>query len=246
MTNAQPLRDVFTALAGEPGHEAPGDVLAAHGHPDLPEGLVAEAVVSYADTAPIEVAEHLAPYVMAHSPVPDQASFVEDPPDWLHALSGAAVAEPVDVDPGVTLDHPHDPGDGPGLGGHAILPGGDHAVDPIHVFDQGHDPGSHTPGIDLEQPGDAQQMLHFGQGATALHRTDEEQPGHELASFAHHDDPDDPGAQHLAAHEPLDAADDASPVSEPADLFGPEHHGHGPVDDHDLGEHHDPGGLDHL
>ena len=36
----------------------PAEVLRASGHADLPDGLVAEAVVSYADTAPIEVAEH--------------------------------------------------------------------------------------------------------------------------------------------------------------------------------------------
>nr|WP_236643239.1 hypothetical protein [Actinoplanes utahensis] len=36
---------------------------------DLPEDLVAEAVISYADTAPAEVAEHLAPFVSAHSVV---------------------------------------------------------------------------------------------------------------------------------------------------------------------------------
>ena len=35
-----------------------------------PTRWLAEAVGSYADTAPIEVAEHLSPYVMAHSPVP--------------------------------------------------------------------------------------------------------------------------------------------------------------------------------
>lgn len=71
------LRDVFAGLAGDesarPEGEAGGDlgdVLSAEGYSDLPETLVAEAIVSYADTAPAEVAEHLAPFVMANSPVP--------------------------------------------------------------------------------------------------------------------------------------------------------------------------------
>jgi hypothetical protein len=72
MTSARPLRDVFADLLGDAGgaRPDPAAALAAAGHPDLPPQLVAEAVVSYADTAPVEVAEHLAPYVTAHSGVP--------------------------------------------------------------------------------------------------------------------------------------------------------------------------------
>ncbi|MFC7529174.1 hypothetical protein [Actinoplanes sp. GCM10030250] len=67
MDSARPLRDVFADLAGTAGD--PAEVLRDAGHPALPDELVAEAVVSYADTAPVEVAEHLAPYVSAHSVV---------------------------------------------------------------------------------------------------------------------------------------------------------------------------------
>jgi hypothetical protein len=103
MSAARPLRDVFADLAGDHGDAMAPDVLAAHGHPDLPDGLVAEAVVNYADTAPIEVAQHLAPYVMAHSPVP-QPDGDDEPPPWLHALTSAPVV--VEVPPDPVDEHP--------------------------------------------------------------------------------------------------------------------------------------------
>lgn len=106
MPPARPLRDVFAELSGT-GHGSaldarnPDAVLADAGHPQLPAGLVAEAVVSYADTAPIEVAEHLAPYVMAHSAVPTDVVGDVDEPHWLDVLSAAP-------DPAVPVvdDHP--------------------------------------------------------------------------------------------------------------------------------------------
>jgi hypothetical protein len=106
MGPARPLRDVFAQLGGEE-HEPhgqgvnPAELLAAHGHPDLPDGLVAEAVVSYADTAPHEVAEHLAPYVMAHGAAPlDDADAAEtDPADWVDLLSTAPVVDDLAVEP---------------------------------------------------------------------------------------------------------------------------------------------------
>jgi hypothetical protein len=69
------LRDLFGDLAGDDGARPEegadlGGLLAAEGYPDLPDGLVAEAIVSYAETAPAEVAEHLSPFVMSHSQVP--------------------------------------------------------------------------------------------------------------------------------------------------------------------------------
>lgn len=95
MDLARPLRSVFADLAG--GRDfgassgmAPEEVLAAHGHPDLPEGLVAEAVVNYADTAPYEVAEHLAPYVRAHTAVPQPGGDTDVPePHWFDLLTTA-------------------------------------------------------------------------------------------------------------------------------------------------------------
>lgn len=96
--DARPLRELLADLAGdaEARHAYgadPAGYLAAHGHPDLPEPLVAEAVVSYADTAPVEVAEALAPYVTAHGPVP----VAEPVPDWFELLTSSEVGEnPVD------------------------------------------------------------------------------------------------------------------------------------------------------
>lgn len=65
MNAPRPLHEVFSERA----HELAEDRYAAldgAGHPDLPDALLAEAVVSYADTAPAPVAEHLSPFVTAH------------------------------------------------------------------------------------------------------------------------------------------------------------------------------------
>lgn len=70
MAPARSLHEILTGLTGNAG--APADlaaVLAANGFPDLPQDLLAEAVVSFADTAPAEIAEQLAPFVMAHGPI---------------------------------------------------------------------------------------------------------------------------------------------------------------------------------
>lgn len=75
MPPARPLHDILTEVAGADAAD-PAAALRAGGHGDLPEGLVAEAIVSYADTATVEVAEHLAPFVQGHSTVPS-----EDPAD---------------------------------------------------------------------------------------------------------------------------------------------------------------------
>jgi hypothetical protein len=63
------LREVFDELAGG-GEADPAGALADRGYGELPEPLLSEAIVSYADTAPVEVAEHLSPFVMVHSAVP--------------------------------------------------------------------------------------------------------------------------------------------------------------------------------
>jgi hypothetical protein len=98
MASAHPLRDVFSELAATDRAATQADaVLEAHGHADLPDGLVAEAVVSYADTAPVEVAEHLAPYVMAHSAVYPAADLAAGQPGgWLDVL--VAAPEPLAAD----------------------------------------------------------------------------------------------------------------------------------------------------
>jgi len=95
MEPARPLHSVFAELTGERGFAqasgpGPDEVLAAQGHRDLPEGLVAEAVVNYADTAPFEVAEHLAPYVRANSAVPQAgAQTTAEEPHWYSLLTTA-------------------------------------------------------------------------------------------------------------------------------------------------------------
>lgn len=104
MPPSRPLRDVFADLSGTADGSrvdarSPERLLAEAGHPHLPAGLVAEAVVSYADTAPIEVAEHLAPYVMAHSAVPTGAVEDVDQPRWLDLLSAAPAPAGIDTSP---------------------------------------------------------------------------------------------------------------------------------------------------
>lgn len=94
--DARPLRDLLADLVGDAGaREAygadPAGYLAAHGHAELPSELVSEAVVAYADTAPVEVASLLAPYVAGHGPVPGDS--VQG--DWFELLTSA---EPVGVD----------------------------------------------------------------------------------------------------------------------------------------------------
>jgi hypothetical protein len=101
MAPARPLRDVFADLVGDPSAaDDPAALLRDQGHPGLPDHLVAEAVVSYADTAPVEVAEHLAPYVTAHSAVGADAAPGDEPPaSWLDLLGTAPdVAGPADID----------------------------------------------------------------------------------------------------------------------------------------------------
>jgi hypothetical protein len=62
------LRELFAELSRTGGD--PADLLRAAGYGDVPEPLMAEAIVNYAGTAPLEVAEHLAPFAVAHGPVP--------------------------------------------------------------------------------------------------------------------------------------------------------------------------------
>jgi hypothetical protein len=100
---SRPLHAVFSELLhDEATRQAfgadPASLLDAAGYPDLPADLVNEAVASYADTAPPALAEHLAPFVMAHSPVSD----AKDPAE-LDGLALLATAAPVEAT-GVELD----------------------------------------------------------------------------------------------------------------------------------------------
>ena len=109
MDSVRPLRDLLDELAGDPAAAAAGAdpeaYLQAHGHPGLPPDLLAEALVSYAHTAPPEVAEHLSPFVIAHSGVPDledgDTAAGAGAGDVVHGfalLAGAPPAEPVPAD----------------------------------------------------------------------------------------------------------------------------------------------------
>lgn len=163
MDPARPLREVFAELAatGSPVDD-PAGLLASHGHVGLPEHLVAEAVVSYADTAPTEVAEHLARYVMAHTPIGDHPG--DDAASWFELLgtapAGASLLdEPADLDdlPAGPLDRTgsvlddleSDPGtdldfgagadevadsDGMGAAGTPVLAGVEDRAEPADVF----------------------------------------------------------------------------------------------------------------
>jgi hypothetical protein len=96
--DARPLKDVFADLVGDPS--AGADALAAAGY-DLPADLVAEAVVSFAGTAPAEVAEHLAPFVTANSGVPTDDAGTDD---WFELLATAPDPTAPDLDMGEDLD----------------------------------------------------------------------------------------------------------------------------------------------
>jgi hypothetical protein len=91
MEPARPLREVFAELAGTASTGDPDGLLR-----DLPDDLIAEAVVSYAETAPVEVAEHLAPFVSAHSAVGSESA---SPEGWLDLLATAPVPVEADDEP---------------------------------------------------------------------------------------------------------------------------------------------------
>jgi hypothetical protein len=151
MEPARPLHDIFSGLAHGPAE--PGDALRAGGHGELPDALVAEAIVSYAGTAPAEVAEHLAPFVTGHGPVPH-----EDPTglDLAHGLDLLATVPP--PEPATEDSAPEDPFElafGEGTGGEGTgggEPAGAVALDPatgtedvLVGLEAGSDPGMAQP-----------------------------------------------------------------------------------------------------
>jgi hypothetical protein len=232
---ARSLRDIFASMSH--GSADPAAALAEAGHGDLPSHLVTEAIVNYADSAPVEVAEHLTPFVVANSAVPapvshaypvtdlhDGLSLLASAPDPVH--TGAADHLPGHDDPfGMhhdLADHPSVLDDVPHLTGH--LTGvtdhtGDHAGDQAADRDAHHgDDGAHTD-------------LWFGHGqATALApqldagALGEGTGTHHYAEAAHTD-------PWLDVHAGL--GHDAVPGHEPTGLTLWDEH----VDSHDTGSH---------
>ncbi|WP_158854281.1 hypothetical protein [Saccharothrix deserti] len=117
MASVRSLRELLADLVGDAGARSGGPkaYLAEHGHPDLPAELVAEAVVSFADTAPPEVAEQLAPFVTAHTAgqgdgagwfdllTSASVGLAEDP-DALDGVPEPRSGDDADPDPGPSLD----------------------------------------------------------------------------------------------------------------------------------------------
>jgi hypothetical protein len=220
MPPARPLRDVFAGLSGTgdgSGADArsPDALLAEAGHPQLPAGLVAEAVVSYADTAPIEVAEHLAPYVMAHSAVPTDLVEDVDQPSWHEMLSGAP-------DPaGIGHLPPDDDQPGTGIAGET----------PHSWFGSG---ATHD-GVDLD----------FGQGATGTDAAAGPDHGMHAAHPAALGDGPGGGHHGQAYHGDQHVLDVLTPFDDPPPHGDQAHHGYledGHV--HDSQPHHDHGDTD--
>ncbi|HEX6359979.1 hypothetical protein [Actinophytocola sp.] len=92
MASVRPLRELLADLVGDADVRGPEAYLAEHGYPDLPAELVAQAVVSFADTAPPEVAEQLAPFVTAYTAGSEHTA------DWFDLLTSAPVALADDPD----------------------------------------------------------------------------------------------------------------------------------------------------
>jgi hypothetical protein len=233
MDTARPLRDVFAELSRADLNQAdldqadlhtgPGtaeDVLRANGHADLPGGLVAEAVGNYADTAPIEVAQHLAPYVMAHSavPLPDLPEVGEA--SWVDLVATAPtgpdlIADPTDaLDPSIGGTHPAGP-DRHDLDTHDLDP---HDLD-THDLDThdvafGHGVGEHDLPARSEDTVDSDDGQHHAL-PEVVHHVDDATVGHEY----------DPGFDDL-----LSDLHDGHAVDDEhhhGDDGGPDHHLHG-------------------
>jgi len=112
MERQETLRDLFDGVARDPETRAlfaedPDGFLADHGFGEVPADLLPEAVVHYADVAPLEVAEQLSPFVMANSPVE-----LDEPLDFDADALGALAGVDLDL-PTPDADLDTDAADGP-------------------------------------------------------------------------------------------------------------------------------------
>lgn len=139
MAPARSLHEIFAGLSGDAAAlDAAAAVLDANGYADLPAELLAQAVVSYAETAPVEVAEHLAPFVMAHSQVVGEAAVPDDlaaPLDLL-ASAPAVPADAAELDDLPEIDALAEPATDPDAtdsvdGGDSVTVPGESVVGPV-------------------------------------------------------------------------------------------------------------------
>lgn len=192
------LHELFAALGGS--GDDPAAALRAAGFGDVPDHLVTEAIVHYAGTAPLEVAEHLAPFAVAHGPVP-----ALDPVAASTTLHGGltllASAPPADA-PFVDHDAPdgpvvHDPDDhaGDGVGHLDVDPSAlddDGSAHPVVQHPAVHPDAAHGPATGAPHGPAADHGLgSFGVGHAALSPPDDG-PGAEAA-----DHPADPFPTHV-------------------------------------------------
>jgi hypothetical protein len=229
MEPVRSLRDVFAGLAEQPTGPDDADSsapdprsLLAEYH-DLPDELLVTAIGSYANTAPAEVAGHLAAFVAAPG---------ADPAEGLDLLSKAPVGT---WENEVELPDSYDTGSLEPADGtppdDAMQPDDGMDLDHLGVAD----------GLDLD---DTSQPQHDSQDSFGEsldhHPTDAAEDAFDLGSDVLTDVPTDLDHSYLAmdAVDTMDDANDHYPTGQPAD----DHDGY----DHDGHDHHDQDGLDDL
>lgn len=95
MDSETTLREILDRLVADPSSDLAATLRGSGFDPtQLPADLVGQTVVSYCDTAPIEVAEHLEPFVTAVTSATDP-----DPFEGLDLLASVPTAQPL-----VTID----------------------------------------------------------------------------------------------------------------------------------------------
>ena len=217
MEHVHSLRELLASLSdGSATQGDPSTVLASGGHGDLPDHLLAEAIGNYADTAPIQVAEHLSAYVMAHSAVPGL-----DPEGWHPGELGDGANGLVLLShaPGLGSEPAHDPGPLPptdhsdhGGSGHEHLV--TEAADPVHTgdldFGRGSDPDSNHGDVSQEHGVDQHPEPAVEDHGPVPVWTEEvgQAPGHDVGELPeeHHHDWYEQQPVHSTDH-PLDLPD---------------------------------------
>lgn len=221
MESGRPLREAFAELLNDESARSayatdPDGFLGAYGHGDLPGSLVAEAIVSFADSASPAVAEHLAPYVIAQSGAAEPGEDAPADPGFgldllATAPAGLELDEPMFDDtgavPGPPIPHT---GDAPT----DAEPGLDAGEHPADLGDQSTGTGEHTADA-AEHPAD----LDFGTGwidalpqlDVALDAGPELDPGVGLDAIPDQAEADDAGFEPEPVTGPLESAGTEEP-----------------------------------